>query len=172
MKTVDELLDAVKAKHKIGSDYKLAQFLGMTDSAIRNYRHKRSMPDEVACVKIANALDMDGDVLAAQMQSQRARDEETKTFWRRLAMRLEGGMVHAALMLCLAIVSIAGYAPNAQATALSDDVSAFRSVYYVKLLQGFFKALRRAARATVARFAQGINHVQSADTDAPLPHAA
>lgn len=118
MKTVDELLDAVKARHKITSDYKLAQFLGMTDSAIRNYRHKRSLPDEVACVKIAQAIDLDGDVLAAEIQSMRARDDETKNFWKRLAVRLETGMVHAVITLVLAIVSIAGYAPNAEATAL------------------------------------------------------
>lgn len=120
MKTVDQLLDAVKAEHKIGSDYKLAQFLGMTDGAIRNYRHKRSMPDEVACVKIANALGMDGDVLAAQMQSQRARDDETKTFWKRVAHRLEFGAAHLVMFICVAIVSIAGYAPNAGATVLTD----------------------------------------------------
>jgi transcriptional regulator with XRE-family HTH domain len=129
MKTVDELLDAVKARHKIGSDYKLAQFLGMTDSAIRNYRHKRSLPDEVACVKIAQALEIDGDVLAAQIQSQRARDDETKAFWQRLAVRLQSGAVHASVLVGVAMVSIAGYAPNAEATALSPAEKQSCSLY-------------------------------------------
>lgn len=122
MQTVDQLLDAVKARHKIGSDYKLAQFLGMTDSAIRNYRHKRSMPDEVACVKIAQALDLDGDVLAAQIQAQRARDEETKAFWRRLAARLESGAVHVAVLVAIALAGFTS-TPNAEASTLSADAS-------------------------------------------------
>ena len=172
MKTVDELLDAVKTRHKITSDYKLAQFLGMTDSAIRNYRHKRSLPDEVACVKIAQAIDLDGDVLAAQIQSMRARDEETKTFWKRLAVRLEAGVIHAAVMMALAIISIAGYAPNAEATALNTDKASVQSVYYVKQLTLLIRRLTRRARRTVARFAQGIHHVQSADTDAAYLHFA
>lgn len=132
MQTVDQLLDAVKTRHKIGSDYKLAQFLGMTDSAIRNYRHKRSLPDEVACVKIAQALDLDGDVLAAQIQAQRARDTDTKAFWQRLAARLETGASHVGLLMIAAMVSIAGYAPNAEATALSPTDAKVSSVYYVK----------------------------------------
>lgn len=133
MKTVDQLLDAVKAEHKIGSDYKLAQFLGMTDGAIRNYRHKRSMPDEVACVKIATALGMDGDVLAAQMQSQRARDEETKAFWKRLAHRLEAGAVHLVMLMAVAMITIAGYAPNAGATVLTDaQVHNAKNIHRIK----------------------------------------
>lgn len=119
MQTVDQLLDAVKARHKIGSDYKLAQYLGMTDSAIRNYRHKRSLPDEVACVKIAQALDLDGDVLAAQIQSQRARDEETKAFWSRLAVRLQAGAAHVAVLVAVGLAGIVS-TPSAHAVVTSS----------------------------------------------------
>lgn len=132
MQTVDQLLDAIKARHKIGSDYKLAQYLGMTDSAIRNYRHKRSLPDEVACVKIAQALDLDGEVLAAQMQSMRARDEETRAFWQRLAARLQAGAVHLVALVVVGLVGIVS-SPSAHAVVTSPAAAdAVSSVYYVK----------------------------------------
>lgn len=84
----------------------------------------------------------------------------------------QAGHSSIAVLLALAIVSIAGYAPNAEATALSFDKSASSSVYYVKLvLRRFIRALGRAGRATLSRFA-GINHVQSADTDAAHFHFA
>lgn len=105
MKSIDDLLDEVKAAHAIKSDYKLAQFLGLTDGAIRNYRHGRSYPDERACALIGEALGIDGDVLAAQMQARRATNPDTRAFWDRIAMRLGGamagvlGVVLGALML-------------------------------------------------------------------------
>lgn len=128
MQTVDQLLDAIKARHKIGSDYKLAQYLGMTDSAIRNYRHKRSLPDEVACVKIAQALDLDGEVLAAQVQSMRARDEETRAFWQRLAARLQAGAVHLVALVAVALVGIVS-SPSAHAVVTSPAVEKQGSLY-------------------------------------------
>ncbi|MDZ4102050.1 MAG: hypothetical protein U1E12_10285 [Hydrogenophaga sp.] len=130
MQTVNELLDAIKLRHGITSDYKLSRYLGMTDGAIRNYRHLRSMPDELACVKIANALDMDGDVLAAQIQAQRARDDETREFWHRVASRLQAGTVHSALFAVLVVLGFITTPPSAHAV-VTDHAPANQSVYYV-----------------------------------------
>jgi transcriptional regulator with XRE-family HTH domain len=131
MKTISELLDLIKEKHGLKSDYKLALYMGIGGGNIANYRHGRSLPDENACEKIAAALGMDPDVLIAEMNATRAKSPEIRATWARIAHRLQAGMVHAAVMLCLAIVSLAGYAPNAEATALSFDKSACQSVYYV-----------------------------------------
>lgn len=141
MQTIDQLLDAVKARHSIQSDYKLAQFLGLTDGAIRNYRHKRSMPDELACVRIAEALDIDGDVLAAQVQAQRARDEETRAFWHRVASRLQGGTVHGLVLACLVALGFITTPPNAVA-AVTELKPANSSGLYI-----MFSYLRRRLRA-------------------------
>lgn len=124
MQSVNELLDAVKVRHGISSDYKLARFLGLTDGAIRNYRHLRSMPDELACVKIAQALDMDGDVLAAQVQAQRARDDETRAFWHRIASRLQAGAVHSALLALMVAAGFTTTTPSAHATVTEPSKSA------------------------------------------------
>lgn len=136
MQTVDGLLDAVKTRHGISSDYKLAQFLKMTQNSISNYRHGRSRPDDKTLAKLAKLGNIDLseiDLLAAQLQAERATNDDAKLLWQRIAHRLQAGMVHASVLMALAIISIAGYAPNAEATALSFDKSAIQSVYYVKL---------------------------------------
>lgn len=120
MENVHALLDEIKRRHGIPSDYKLAHFLGLTDGAIRHYRHGRSLPDEMACQKIAKALDIDGDVLAAQMLSMRAKDQDTRRMWERIAERL-GGIAACALVATSLVAS------SPSKAAQSSD-----SVYYVK----------------------------------------
>lgn len=137
MTTVDSLLDAVKARHGITSDYKLAQFLKMTQNSISNYRHGRSRPDDKTLTRLAELGNIDPsaiDVLAAQLQAERATNGDAKLLWQRIAHRLEAGAVSAVMMFVLAIVSLAGFSPNAEATALSFSKSATQSVYYVKSL--------------------------------------
>ena len=168
MQTIDQLLDAVKARHSISSDYKLAQFLGLTDGAIRNYRHKRSMPDELACVRIANALDIDGDVLAAQVQAHRARDEETRAFWHRIASRLQSGALHSALLAFMVSLGFITTTPNAHATVTALDAQKSSSLY---IMFSFLRSLFRRSKA--ARFGklagpqqQGVPNVSCASAAA------
>lgn len=111
MENVHALLDEIKRRHGIPSDYKLAHFLGLTDGAIRHYRHGRSLPDEMACQKIAKALDIDGDVLAAHMLSARAKDDDTRRMWKRIAERL-GGVAACALIAAFSIAPNPAQAGN------------------------------------------------------------
>lgn len=131
--SVNELLDAVKARHKITSDYKLAAYLGLTLGAISHYRHGRSLPDERGCQKIADALGIDADVLAAKMLARRAQTTEARTLWERVAQRLEHGV--AAVLLLPAVAIIFG-ALQSDATWDAGEwlfSSEPASVYYVKL---------------------------------------
>lgn len=123
MKTISQLLDEIKEKHDLKSDYKLALFMGIGGGNLANYRHGKSLPDESACEKIAAALEIDPDVLIAQMNSTRAKTPEVKARWQRIAHRLEVGAASAAMSLVVAIISLAGFSPNAEATALSFDKS-------------------------------------------------
>lgn len=122
MKSIDGLLNTIKQRHNITSDYKLALFLGMGEGNIANYRHKRSMPNAEACAKIAKALDMDPDVLTVHFEALRAKDEETRKIWERILRRLESGAVHVAVLVA---VCLAGFTstPNAEASTLSADAS-------------------------------------------------
>jgi transcriptional regulator with XRE-family HTH domain len=89
MRSIDEVLDAVKARHGLASDYKLAQFLGMGDANVRNYRHGRSLPDERAVQKIADALGEPPYILLAEIQAQRAHSDEARGLWERMAEQLK-----------------------------------------------------------------------------------
>ncbi|MDP1740097.1 DUF3693 domain-containing protein [Polaromonas sp.] len=131
MRDVNTVLDSVKQAHKIGSDYKLAMFLGMGSGNLRNYRHGRSLPDEKACAKLAEALGEKPDLLVVEMQAQRARDDDTRQIWVNLAKRLQAGFANVKMLAVLAIVSIAAHALPAWAAIAFASSVAQASVYYV-----------------------------------------
>lgn len=58
MKNAAEFLDAVKAKHGISTDYKLAKFLGWNQQRITKIRKGASFDDD-ASAQIADVLDLD-----------------------------------------------------------------------------------------------------------------
>ncbi len=125
MQTVDTLLDAVKLRHGIKSDYKLAQFLDMTQNTIANYRHGRSRPDDRTLERLAQLAEVDlvdVDVLAAKLQAERTQNEDAKRLWLRIAQRLQAGGAHAGFMVALALSALLGAAPRAEASTLPDDV--------------------------------------------------
>jgi len=87
MKTTD-FLDAVRAHHRLTSDYQLAKFLGIRQQSISRYRNGQSMMDESMCLKIAAALELDpGEVLVA-IAIEREKRTEVKSAWQRVAKRL------------------------------------------------------------------------------------
>lgn len=130
---INGLLDRIKSEYHIGSDYKLAQFLGVVNGSIRHYRHGRSLPDLRVTERIAFQLGIDPDVLWASFQAQRATDEHAAETWTRIARRLrEAG--HAAVMTLAGLAVVLGFIstpPNAEA-AVTDRQSIGQSVYYVK----------------------------------------
>ena len=95
--SMDSLLDLIKNRHGLPSDYKLGLFLGVVNGSIRNYRHGRSYPDERVCQKLAAAAGIDADVLIAQVQAARCRNSETKSVWERIALRLQTAAATAAV---------------------------------------------------------------------------
>lgn len=124
------------------------------------------MPDELACMKIAKALEIDGDVLAAKIQAQRARDDETRAFWERLAARLQSGAVHSALLALLVGIGFTTTTPSAHAGV--TDKSAIERLYIMfTFLRRLFGQLAGARMGNVRGFDQVRNHVQSAFSIAP-----
>ena len=131
MNSIDNLLDTIKHRHKLNSDYKLSLFLGIGQGNIANYRHKRSMPNVEACEKIAKALDMDPDVLIVYFEAQRAQTNEARARWVKIGHRLQSGASQAAVIAVVAMISVSGFAPNAEATALVPSSTKYTS-YKVK----------------------------------------
>lgn len=116
MRNIDQLLDAIKARHSITSDYKLAAYLGLGDANIRNYRHGRSLPDARTCERLAEALGEDPLPLIAEMESQRSGTGEAARIWRQMAERLRS-VPTAKFAVMFALVLVAQFLSGTDAAA-------------------------------------------------------
>ena len=76
------------------------------------------MPDERVLEQLCALSGDDLAVMAAQIQSERARTQEGKNMWSMIAKRLAGGANPAILSLAFAIFIVAGYAQPASADDL------------------------------------------------------
>lgn len=158
MQTVNELLDAVKVRHGLRSDYKLALFVGITQTAVANYRHGRSRPDDRILVKLGQLAGRDVSALAASLSADRASTDEARTLWRGIAARLQAGAatVGAVVMSALvAILLIAGTPYSARADSLFSSKTGSGEKYtsYLVRLARLFRGWRhRCAAAILAGF--------------------
>jgi predicted transcriptional regulator len=80
MNTLD-LLEAVKARRGITSDYALAKVLGVTQSAVSSYRTGRSRIDDDVALTVAEILQMHPMHVIAAANAERAKTEEQRARW-------------------------------------------------------------------------------------------
>ena len=91
LRSLDDLLDAVKVKNGIKSDYKLAKFTGKTINTIANYRHGRSRPDDTTLTQFARMADIEGaqvEMLALRFHMDRMNTDDSRRLWEGIAHRL------------------------------------------------------------------------------------
>ena len=131
MFSIAELLERAKAGGHIESDYRLAKVIGITHSAVSNYRVGKTMPDERVLEQLCALSGDDVAVFAAQIQAERARTPEGKTMWRMIAARLAGGVSTAILSVLFTIGLIALPADNARASGLNDQKTSFIDLLYI-----------------------------------------
>lgn len=80
MEPLDRLLD--RAKSVTGSDYATAKRLGITDSAISQWRNRpKSAPDPERAFALADLLGLDPVEVLAVCEAKRARDEDARKRW-------------------------------------------------------------------------------------------
>jgi DNA-binding XRE family transcriptional regulator len=84
MKTA-EYLDAVKVRLALPSDYALAKVLGVVTSSIIAYRNGRSAMGIEVCMKVGDFLQMDGHMIYADGQIERAKKPEIAAFWKSIS---------------------------------------------------------------------------------------
>lgn len=101
MLKVSEFLDKSKACANIESDYRLAKIIGISHGAITSYRTDRTLPDERVIQKLCELTGDDPDVISALFQSRRARTEEGRVLWMRVAERLVKGAAAASAAVAL-----------------------------------------------------------------------
>lgn len=125
------LLDAVKARHGLKSDYAAAELLGMTRSQISRYRNGQDFFGDEVAIKVASLLGEDPGLILLHVHAERAKDDTSRAVWRGLTARLKGGAVAAGVaMFCGGWTG--GPDGGAIAAPLPGDQG--QSVYYVKRL--------------------------------------
>lgn len=95
MQTTLELLDAVKIKTGIKSDYALAPIIGLTRAAINTYRKGRVRMGDETALRVAEILEIPPAYVFAVAHAERASDESAREVWQELAKKLH----HAAPIL-------------------------------------------------------------------------
>lgn len=136
METIDDLLNAVKQKHGIKSDYKLAAFTGKTQNTIANYRHGRSRPDDKTLSEFADLADIPKsqiELMAVRFQVERSANSATRELWAGIAKRLQIGFSSILFSCMVAIIAIAATALPVRASTVSVSAESVPTVYYVKL---------------------------------------
>lgn len=84
MKTI-EYLDAVKAKRGLPSDYALAKELGITRESVAQYRSGRSALGIETSMKVGEILGLDGHMVYAHGQIERAKNGTQADFWQAIS---------------------------------------------------------------------------------------
>ncbi|MBV8635554.1 MAG: helix-turn-helix domain-containing protein [Burkholderiaceae bacterium] len=87
MSTLD-YLDEAKAKHGLPSDYALSKALGLTTSAISNYRAGRSRIDDDVALKLANLTGRNPLEVIAAANMERAKTPEMAAIWHGLMQKV------------------------------------------------------------------------------------
>lgn len=129
MQTTNELLNAVKAKLCLPSDYALAPKLGLTKQMISRYRLKKEYFGDEMCLKVASILEIDPAIVLASIHAERAKTEAEKSAWTALFERL-GGVAAAAVFGIMLNAPIDAKA-NASASAKPLH-NAGLSIHYTK----------------------------------------
>lgn len=106
MQNTVEFLDAIKAKHRLKSDYELSKLLECTRGAISSYRTGRTFLDEEMACKVAADLGIDAGYVLACIASERARKPEVKAAWKHTAEMLYGLAAALALVAILPFVHL------------------------------------------------------------------
>ncbi len=92
---ISKVLDDAKAKLDAPSDYALAKQTGIKKEYISLYRSGQRTPDAYACARLAEVLGIDPFELLAQVEAATEKNEERRTYWKRVAERIAAGSVAA-----------------------------------------------------------------------------
>lgn len=157
------LLDAVKARYNLPSDFALSKKLDVTRQYIGDLR-VRGLSEPVA-LQVATLLDLNPGEVLASIRAERAKNPEVKAVWQKVAesMRSALGMVVAAV---LAAFIVAGLPSPAQAAP------AFNPEYTLCALRRWLRRFPRLSVAFLGAFALAACGGAAQNNPDPTPAAA
>lgn len=140
---LNELLDEVKRKNGLTSDGELGRKLDVDKRRVSDYRQGIRTPDDITCLKIAEAIDKPLDTIIAIVNAATEKDEKRREVWENYMKRLGGIAASFATVFFALVISIVTPG-NAQASNGKDfdTISASNVLYYVKSqLKSYVKAI-------------------------------
>jgi hypothetical protein len=104
MENVKKLLDEVKEKAGITSDYALAKTLELPSPRICDYYKGNRAPDEFACLKISEYLGKPLAEVIATVKADTEKNEKRRNEWVKMLKRL-GGVAASFMMIAFSFVT-------------------------------------------------------------------
>ena len=90
MENVKKLLDEVKQRNGIETDYALAKLLELPRPRIHDYYKGKTTPDEFACLQIANALNIPLNHVIAAVKVDTEKNEKRRSVWEKYYKQVGG----------------------------------------------------------------------------------
>ncbi len=116
-------LDECKAKLGVGTNYALAKALNINQSRIGEYYKGKTIPDDYACFKFAECLEIDPAIVIAEIRASSEKNPEKREYFR--AFRGACGKAAAGIMLALALsVFFASAPPDGAMSKLAAGAAA------------------------------------------------
>jgi transcriptional regulator with XRE-family HTH domain len=81
MHTTVELLDAVKSRLGLSSDYAAAKALGVTRQRVSAWRNGRQTFEDEVCLRVAEILEVDPFPVMASVRIERIEEDERRSLW-------------------------------------------------------------------------------------------
>ena len=105
MKTL-ELLDAVKARHSLPSDYAAAKLLSITHSTISKWRNRGGTMDDETALKVAELLELQPEIVLTWVYAERSKCPAARAALEHAAEVLKGAAAVLVLGLALAVTAL------------------------------------------------------------------
>lgn len=143
---INELLDSVKAAQGLNSDGELARKLDVDKRRVSDYRKGIRIPDEFACLRIAEALGKPLDSVIATVKAATEKDETRREVWENYMKRLGGIAASFAAGLLVVVTLIVTPSPAEAAPMLNHASYMLCIMLSVAIGSQFKPVLRRIAQ--------------------------
>jgi hypothetical protein len=104
MENVKKLLDEAKAATGSATDYALAKSLAIPNARVCDYYKGRRIPDEFACLQIAQATGRSFEEVTALVKVEAEKNETRREAWRKRLVQLGGIAATVAALLFAPVI--------------------------------------------------------------------
>lgn len=150
--TVDDYMDAARARAGLRSDRQLAISLGIEPTSACAWRTKRAWPADHQMVRLAELAGADPDVALVDLNIWRTKSEIAREQYSSIRRQITGARL-VALFIAGLLAGLLGAPTGTQAA--QTDVIASISTYYGKLK----RSLRRLLNTVFPQFRRGLSAI-------------